>query len=161
MLVVALPLLPLFPMTRRGRTPFSNLTQLPPPLQDEAWEDTIQLAVDESLLDFGGVSWSVDGNGTRHLHAQALQLSYYFNASIPDYTNGGMAEWELGLVKRVAAINAHNPVITLSYWSTKLNEKDASDVATKDLDVLCMTFAFILLYVCVTLGGFTFDRRKR
>lgn len=126
--------------------------------EDAEWEQTVVHAQEQSVIDLGQATWHAGPNGTRQLRGEALQLSYYFDSAIPEYANGGMAEWELGLVQLIAAVNAGGGPIRLSYWSTKLNEKDASSVATKDLDVLCMTFGFILVYVCVTLGGFTTDR---
>jgi hypothetical protein len=127
---------------------------------DAHWERTVARAHEESLIDLGSVTTRLDANGTAHLVSSALQISYYFDASRAEYRNGGLAAWEAALLEAVRAINEAGDALSLSYWSTKLNEKDASAVATKDLDVLCMTFGFILLYVCVTLGGFTTDRRK-
>eukprot|EP00304_Pavlova_gyrans_P009322 CAMPEP_0206044282 /NCGR_PEP_ID=MMETSP1466-20131121/12225_1 /ASSEMBLY_ACC=CAM_ASM_001126 /TAXON_ID=44452 /ORGANISM="Pavlova gyrans, Strain CCMP608" /LENGTH=623 /DNA_ID=CAMNT_0053419167 /DNA_START=69 /DNA_END=1937 /DNA_ORIENTATION=+ len=127
--------------------------------RDDNWQRTIARAYLRSEVDFGGTDFEHGPNGT-FLVAEAMQVSYYFNASLKDYSDGGMNAWEDVLVREIATINAESRLISLSYWSSKLNEKDASSIVSKDVDVLCLTFIFILAYVCVTLGGFTLDRRK-
>jgi len=127
--------------------------------EDEDWMGTVLEAYDNNEVNFGAMS--VVYNGTeRQLRAEAVQASYYFNSSLSFYADGGINTWEEALVREVEHINDQSGLIALSYWSTKLNEKDASAIVTKDVDVLCLTFIFILLYVCITLGGFTLDRRR-
>ncbi|KAJ1635135.1 patched family-domain-containing protein [Pavlovales sp. CCMP2436] len=93
--------------------------------------------------------------------AQAIELSYYFDASTKVYAGAGVLAWEDAVVRLLAERNVDPKVfLFVDYWSTLMNERDASAVVTKDYPVLVCTFMAVFAYVCVALGALSCDRRR-
>jgi len=123
----------------------------------EAWEG--------ELVDVGGAKLTeaekAKPAGQRCMTGEAIQLRYLFDPNAPQPV---LDAWEAELF---ASIDEHNDAsegrgdaLRVSYWSQQLSTREAKALVKKDGPLPGASMAFILVFVCVVLGGFTCDPRR-
>jgi hypothetical protein len=78
-------------------------------------------------------------------------IQIYINVSAAAYDNGRYHRWHRQLAERLPLIAQHEG-LDVSWWSTRLNEQEASSFVQKDAPLLAISFIFVILYVTVSLS---------
>jgi hypothetical protein len=95
--------------------------------------------------------------------ALATQHILYYNTTLPAFQNGSQLAFERGLralLEEQNGLDASVQPLKTSYWSSPFNEEEAQSFVSKDSCLMALSILFILLYVCLTLGGATCDPRR-
>lgn len=117
---------------------------------DDDVERTVWEAHRQKVVDLGEVD--VDDDHKR-ISVQAFMLSLFFNVSAPAYSDGRFERWHRQLRQRLPLI-AQREGLTVTWWSTRLNEEEANSFVRKDSPLLFAAFAFVFIYVTVSLSKF-------
>ncbi|KAG8468636.1 hypothetical protein KFE25_013719 [Diacronema lutheri] len=117
---------------------------------------TLAKAHAHSEVDLGGMVVTPAGQMVK---AEALQIKYFFNVSVAHYHDGGTLAWDRALRALLDDVNAHEPLLSVSYWSALFIEEEAQSFVAKDSYLMALSMVFIMFYVCIALGGVTYDIR--
>ncbi|KAG8466627.1 hypothetical protein KFE25_008006 [Diacronema lutheri] len=121
---------------------------------DEDVRATADGAYDAHTVDFG----------TKGDVIEALQIKYFFEPrgeTDPDGRYARYQLWEELMREQIFALDADGEFpLRISYWSTNYNEMEAQSFVKDDSYLMALSLVFIMLYVCITLGGVTADCRQ-
>lgn len=104
---------------------------------DTDLQGTLATAHANSELDLGGLVAQPPGHAGRPgpggatLTAQALQLKYFFNISVPHYRAGGTLAWDRALRALLDEVNGAHPLLQVSYWSALFIDEEAQSFVHK------------------------------
>ncbi|KAG8462450.1 hypothetical protein KFE25_010275 [Diacronema lutheri] len=118
----------------------------------------------------GGLGW--DAAGTTLLTARATQVHLLFDPTREAYRDERLAVWESALVALLdgwhgtlvaRAVDDAPEVrrqLRITYWSSPLHERSASDAARQDAPIIAIMFVAIVAYVSLALSGCTCESRS-
>lgn len=128
---------------------------------DEHVRRTISEAVDEARFDLGGVEPLPGAEEPGLVRVHAMQYLAFYDKGLPAFHDGTQAAFERMLRSLVDGANAEgDQPLHVSYWSSRFNEEEAQGFVQQDSYLMALSLLFIMLYVCITLGGATCDGRR-
>lgn len=119
----------------------------------------------------GGIEW--DAAGTTLASATGTQLHLLFDPTRAAYQDSRLAVWEQSLVELLdgwygslvqPATEDGAPELRrqlrITYWSSQLHERLATDATRQDAPIICVMFVAIVVYVSLALSGCSCDVRE-